>query len=70
MSSLIGKKGDCAGCTAIWHVLLGNQCLCSVIEDCPCLHCLIKIVCKTMCDDLNKHREKAKLWVIRNEPEI
>ncbi len=70
MSSLIGKEGDCAGCITIWHVRLGKDCLCSVIDDCPCLHCLVKVVCKAICADLNIHIEKSKLWVARNKPGI
>lgn len=67
MSSMVGKEGDCAGCTTIWHIRLGKQCLCSLISDCPCLHCLVKVICTDQCKDLNKHIGKSKLWLIRND---
>ncbi len=64
MSSSIDEEivveKDCEGCVTIWHLNLGSQCLCSLIEGCPCLHCLVKTMCINMCDDLEIHIEKAK----------
>ena len=62
-------KNDCEGCVTVWHIRLGKECLCSVTDNCPCLHCLVKVVCVNMCDALGKHIKKSRRWMSLNRTE-
>ncbi len=48
---------ECEGCN-IYYIT--SPCFASLIEGCPCKSCLVKIVCRTNCEDLGEHLNKAK----------
>jgi len=54
----------CSGC----NMYIENNCVgyyLPIIEDtvvCPCSTCLVKMVCRDMCEDLRNHRELEKLY--------
>ncbi len=57
---------DCEGCRPVLDSRLYNRCLGTVIDNCPCQNCLVKVMCLCICIDLREYLEKARVKVNTN----
>lgn len=56
-------ENDCEGCVANY---VTSRCIALTLDDCPCSHCLIKIMCMVVCEDLVEHLRMAKACIREN----
>lgn len=54
---------DCEGC-ALSYVI--SRCIALSLIGCPCEHCLVKMICVEVCDDLTIHFKKARAYMEEN----
>lgn len=53
------RKGGCKGC--MWYNLKLSECDLSITpyasetEQCPCMNCLVKMICETECEDFQQY---------------
>ncbi len=54
---------DCEGCVANY---ITSRCIALTLDGCPCSHCLVKVMCMTVCDGLKSHLGRAKAYIKEN----
>lgn len=52
-------NSECEGCIA--HDIAAGECTGLRVDNCPCLNCLVKVMCIKVCDELSIHMEKARI---------
>ncbi len=55
---------ECDGCVLLSYYR-GGDCFCNKIDECPCKACLVKVMCKEACGDLQIHFRLAKKLLLK-----
>ncbi len=68
------KISICNGCFSLWSDQIVGNLNCETAPEydksrCPCLECLIKMVCKKECDDFMKYRNDIPIQYLRVKKE-
>jgi hypothetical protein len=74
MSSRSFDINICKGCFSLWSDLRVGNLNCNMAPECnkrrcPCLKCILKMICKKECDDFIKYRGDIHVQYLRVKKE-
>lgn len=58
------EKCGCMDCILLLHGK-GTDIKGYIVEDCPCMNCLVKVVCISACDDIIDYVQLMKMEIIK-----